>query len=163
VPNEFLVLAMRSWTLGPAYIVNHRSDVLASNQLAREIFERFEISDNILRMLFLDPGAQKAWADWDAFARFVVGTVRRTIGPVIEADPATTALISDMSAKSHVFAVLWDSHEIDVDQHKEKKIRHEDLGEIKLNFELLTAIDTPNQFLVLQETPAGNRGQPTAD
>jgi hypothetical protein len=48
---------MRSWTLGPAYIVNHRSDVLAKNQLAREIFERFEISDNILRMLFLDPAA----------------------------------------------------------------------------------------------------------
>ena len=31
VPNEFLLLVMRSWALGPAYIVNHRSDVLAKN------------------------------------------------------------------------------------------------------------------------------------
>lgn len=161
VPNEFLLLVMRSWALGPAYIVNHRSDVLASNQLAQEIFEHFEITDNILRMLFLDPAAQKTWADWDAFARFLVGTVRRTIGPVI--DDATTTLISEVAAKSHAFALLWDSHEIDVHEYKEKKIRHEDLGEIRLDFELLTAIDAPNQFLVLHRTPAGDRGHSTAD
>jgi transcriptional regulator with XRE-family HTH domain len=163
VPNEFLLLVMRSWELGPAYIVNHRSDVLARNQLAQAMFERFAISDNILRMLFLDPGAQKTWANWEAFTRFFVGTVRRTIGPLIDDDPATTTLISDVSAKSHTFARLWESHEINVHEHKEKKIRHEDLGEIRLDFELLTAIDTPNQFLVLHRTPAGNRGHPTAD
>ncbi len=154
---------MRSWALGPAYIVNHGSDVLATNQLAQQIFEHFKITGNILRMLFLDPAAQKTWANWDAFARFFVGTVRRTIGPVINDDPATTALISDVSAKSHTFALLWDSHQIDVHEHKEKKIRHEDLGEIRLDFELLTAIDTPNQFLVLHRTPAGNCGHHTAD
>jgi hypothetical protein len=63
------------------------------------IFEHFEISGNILRMLFLDPAAQERWADWDAFARFVVGTVRRTVGPGIDDDPVTMALISDVSAK----------------------------------------------------------------
>jgi MmyB-like transcription regulator ligand binding domain len=157
VPNEFLLLVMRSWELGPAYVVNHRSDVLAGNQLAQEMFDRFAISDNILRMLFLDPGAQKIWANWDAFARFFVGTVRRTIGPAID-DPATTTLISDVSAKSHTFAVLWDSHGIDVHDHKEKKIRDEDLGEIRLDFELLTAFDTPNQFLVVHRTSTGTRG-----
>jgi transcriptional regulator with XRE-family HTH domain len=163
VPSEFLLLVMRSWAFGPAYIVNHRSDVLAKNQLAQDIFEHFEISDNILRMLFLDPAAQQRWADWDAFARFVVGTVRRTIGPVIDDDPATTTLISELSAKSQAFTLLWDSHEIDVQNHKEKTIRDEDVGEIRLDFELLTAMDTPNQFLVLHRTPAGNRGHLSAD
>jgi transcriptional regulator with XRE-family HTH domain len=157
VPNEFLLLVMRSWALGPAYIVNHRSDVLAKNQLAQEIFEYFEISDNILRMLFLDPGAQERWADWDAFARFFVGRVRRTIGPVIDDDPVTMALIADVSAKSRAFALLWDSHEIDVHDHKEKTIRHEDLGEIRLDFELLTSMDTPNQFLVLHWVPTSGK------
>jgi hypothetical protein len=104
VPNEFLLLIMRSWGLGPAYIVNRRSDVLACNQLAQKMFDRFAISDNILRMLFLDPAAQKIWANWDAFARFFVGSVRRTIGPASD-DPATTTLISDVSAKSQAFAM----------------------------------------------------------
>jgi transcriptional regulator with XRE-family HTH domain len=163
VPNEFLLLVMRSWALGPAYIVNHRSDVLARNQLAQEMFERFAISDNILRMLFLDPSAPMTWANWETFTRFFVGTVRRTIGPLIDDDPATTTLISEVCAKSHAFALLWDSQEINVHEHKEKKIRDEDLGEIRLDFELLTAIDTPNQFVVLHRTPAGNRGHPAAD
>jgi hypothetical protein len=154
---------LRATTKTTGMLYNHRSDVLAKNQLAQEIFEHFEISDNILRMLFLDPSAQQRWADWDAFARFVVGTVRRTIGPVIDDDPATTALISAVSAKSHTFALLWDSHEIDVHDQKEKTIRYEDLGEIRLDFELLTAIDTPNQFLVLHRTPAGTRWHRTAD
>ena len=157
VPNEFLSLVMESWALGPAYIVNHRSDVLARNQLAQAMFERFAISDNILRMLFLEPGAQHTWTNWEAFARFFVGTVRRTIGPVIDDDPATTALISEVSGKSHEFARLWDSYEMDVHHYKEKRFRHEDLGEIRLDFELLTAIDSPNQFLVLHRTPAGAR------
>jgi transcriptional regulator with XRE-family HTH domain len=163
VQNEFLLLAMRSWTFGPAYIVNYRSDVLAANQPAQEIFDHFEISDNVLRMLFLDPAAQKRWADWEAFARFVVGTVRRTIGPVSDDDPVTATLISELSAKSQAFTLLWDSHEIDVENHKEKTIRDEDAGEIRLDFELLTAMDTPNQFLVLHRTPAGNRGHLSAD
>jgi transcriptional regulator with XRE-family HTH domain len=163
VPNEFLLLVMGSWALGPAYIVNHRSDVLARNQLAQAMFERFAISDNILRMLFLDPAAQKTWANWEAFARFFVGTVRRTIGPVIDDDPATTALISEVSAKSHAFAELWDSYEMGVHHHKEKRFRDEDLGEIRLDFELLTTIDTPNQFLVLHRTPGGTRWHRTAD
>jgi hypothetical protein len=71
-------------------------------------------------------------------------------------------LISELSAKSQAFALLWDSHEIDVQNHKEKTIRDEDVGEIRLDFELLTAMDTPNQFLVLHRTPAGNRGHPSA-
>jgi hypothetical protein len=83
--------------------------------------------------------------------------VRGSIGPVIDDDAAATALIADLSAKSHAFALLWDSHEIDVHDQKEKTIRHEDLGEIRLDFELLTAMDTPNQFLVLHRTPASGR------
>jgi transcriptional regulator with XRE-family HTH domain len=163
VPNEFLLLVMRSWALGPAYIVNHRSDVLARNQLAQAMFERFAISDNILRMLFLDPGAQQTWANWEAFARFVVGTVRRTMGPASDDDPATTTLISEVSDKSHAFVRLWDSYEMDVHHHKEKQFRHADIGEIRLDFELLTAIDTPNQFLVLHRTAAGTHWDGAVD
>jgi transcriptional regulator with XRE-family HTH domain len=161
VPNEFLLLVMRSWALGPAYIVNHRSDILAKNQLAQEIFDHFEISDNVLRMLFLDPAARERWVDWDAFARFFVGSVRRINGPVVDDDPATMALIADVSSKSQAFALLWESHQIGVHDHKEKTIRYDDLGDIRLDFELLTAIDTPNQLLILHRKPAGDR--PTAD
>jgi hypothetical protein len=47
-----------------------------------------------------------------------------------------------------------------VHDYREKTIRHSDLGEIRLDFEFLTSMDTPNQFLVLHRTRTGDRGQP---
>ena len=119
--NEFLLLAMQSWESGPAYIVNHRSDILALNQSAREIFDRFEVSDNILRMLFLDPAAKQLWADWDAFATFFVGGIRRIMGGAIDDDPATVALIADVSAKSAAFAAMWERQAMNVPDRKPRR------------------------------------------
>jgi transcriptional regulator with XRE-family HTH domain len=150
-PNEFLVLAMQSWSYGPAYIVNHRSDVLAVNALAQDIFRQFEVADNILRMLFLDPAAKVRWVDWEAFATFFVGGIRRIIGPVMDA--ATTALIAEVSAASSEFGPMWDRQAMDVPDHKAKIFRHEDLGDLKLDFELLKAYDTPSQVLVVHRMP----------
>jgi transcriptional regulator with XRE-family HTH domain len=151
-PNEFLSLVMQSWPRGPAYIVNHRCDVLARNQPARELLEHSRFPDNILHMLFLDPAAPEMWANWDAFARFFVGGIRKNSGPAMDDDPATAALIAKVAEQSPAFARLWDSHKIVVGDHKEKLIRHKRLGEVRFDFELLTAIDAPNQFLVLHRS-----------
>jgi transcriptional regulator with XRE-family HTH domain len=150
--NEFLVLVMQSWSYGPAYIVNHRSDVLAANVLAQNIFEPFGISDNILRMLFLDPASRQRWVDWEAFATFVVGSIRRLIGPALDADPATAALIAEVGAQSPVFTQMWERQAMQVPDRKAKTFRDDDLGDLKLDFELLTAVDTPNQILLVHRT-----------
>jgi transcriptional regulator with XRE-family HTH domain len=149
VPNEFLLEVMRSWALGPAYIVNHRTDVLARNQQAQDVADLFGISDNILRMLFLDPGAQRIWLNWEAFARYFVGGIRRMIGPLIDDDPAAAALIAEVRAGSDAFALLWDSHQIGEHDNIEKNIRRSAQDEVTLDFQLLMAIDDPGQFVVL--------------
>jgi hypothetical protein len=51
---------------------------------AQENFEHFKITDNILRMLFLDPATPKTRVDWEAFARLFVGSIRGAIGAVID-------------------------------------------------------------------------------
>lgn len=151
-PNVFLDLVMRAWTLGPAYIVNHRTDVVAANPLAQQLFARFEHSDNVLRMIFLDPAAPRIWANWDTFARYLVGGVRRLIGPVAGDDPEITTMLADLSAASPAFAEFWAKHEISVPGAIFKRYNDDDRGEISLDFELLTAIDTPHQHLVLHRT-----------
>jgi hypothetical protein len=45
-----------------------------------------------------------------------------------------------------------------VHDQKEKTIRYEDLGEIKLDFELLTVIDTPTSFWSSIEHPQAPAG-----
>lgn len=152
-PNEFLVLAMLSWSYGPAYVVNHRSDVLAANSLAQDMFDRVKFPDNILRMLFLDPAAKQRWVDWQTFATFFVGAVRRNIGAALDSDPAAAALIAEVSAGSPAFNEMWERQAIEVPDRKAKTFRHDDLGDLQLDFELLTAIDTPNQVLVVHRMP----------
>jgi transcriptional regulator with XRE-family HTH domain len=152
VPNEFLLEVMRSWALGPAYIVNHRTDVLARNQQAQDIADLFGISDNILRMVFLDPAAERIWLNWEAFARYFVGSIRRMIGPLIDDDPSAAALIAEVRAGSDAFALLWDSHQIGEHGNIEKNIRRSDQDEVTLDFRLLMAIDDPGQFVVLHRT-----------
>lgn len=147
--NEFLLLAMQSWTAGPAYIVNHRSDVLVANTAAQEIFDQFDFADNVLRMLFLDPAAQQRWVDWESFATFFVGGVRRNIGPALDTDPVTEALIAEVTAGSPAFAEMWERQAMTVPEKKAKTFRHHAFGDLKLDFELLTAIDTPHQVLVV--------------
>lgn len=149
VPNEFLLEVMDSWTLGPAYVINHRTDVLARNQQARDFAELFEISDNILRMVFLDPTAQRIWLNWEVFTSFFVGGIRRMIGPLIDDDPSVAALIAELRAGSDAFALLWDSHQIGEHDHMEKNIRRSERDEVRLDFKLLMAIDDPGQFVVL--------------
>lgn len=151
--NEFLLMAMQSWMFGPAYIVNHRSDILAANDFARGIFDQFDFADNILRMLFLDPSAKQRWVDWEAFATFFVGGIRRNIGPALDTEPATAALIAEVSDKSPIFTEMWGRQSMAVPARKAKTFRHHDLGELKLEFELLTAIDTPHQVLVVHRMP----------
>lgn len=151
VPSKFLLLVMESWPWGPAYVINHRCDVLARNQQAQELLARSQFPDNILYMLFLDPAAPETWANWDALARFFVGGIRRNSGPAIDNDPDTAALIAEVCKKSPTFARLWRSHKIVVGDHKEKLIRRKGLGEVRFDFELLAAIDDPSQFLVLHQ------------
>jgi len=104
-------------------------------------------------MLFLDPAAKQLWADWDAFATFFVGGIRRIMGGAIDNDPATVALIADVSAKSAAFAAMWERQAMNVPDRKAKTFRSHNLGEVRLDFELLKAFDTPNQVLVVHRIP----------
>ena len=63
--------------------------------------------------------------------------------------PATAALIAEVSAGSPAFTEMWERQAIEVPDRKAKTFRHDDLGDLKLDFELLTAIDSPNQVLVV--------------
>ena len=128
---------------------NRRTDVLAANRLAQQLFERFEHPDNVLHMVFLDPAAPRIWANWDTFARYFVGGVRRMMGPVVDDDPEIAAMLTELSSANPTFAQLWARHEISIPGSVVKRFNDDVLGEISLDFELLTAIDIPDQHLIL--------------
>jgi transcriptional regulator with XRE-family HTH domain len=153
-PAEYLLLLMQSWTLGPAYIVNRRCDVLAENVQASLLFSQFKITGNILRLLFLDPGAKTSWVNWESYARSVVATVRRITGADID-QPDVAEIIHELSSKSSDFARMWKSHDIGVSDGQVKRLKHQDFGELVFNYELLSAASAPGQFLVVHKGSFG--------
>jgi transcriptional regulator with XRE-family HTH domain len=147
-PAEYLLLLMEAWTLGPAYIVNHRCDVLAENPQASLLFDQFEITGNILRLIFLDPEAKSFWVNWESYAKTTIATLHRIIGADID-QPDVIEIIDEISGKSTDFVRMWKSHDVDVSDGKVKRLKHRDFGELEFSYELLSAASAPGQFLVV--------------
>ncbi|TVS87178.1 helix-turn-helix transcriptional regulator [Mycobacterium helveticum] len=163
-PVEYLLLLMQAWTLGPAYIVNRRCDVLAANPQASLLFSPFTITGNILRLLFLDPEAKNFWVNWESYAKTAVATVHRIVGVDVD-HPDVAEIILELSKESSDFVRLWKSHDVGVTDGKVKQFRHRDFGDIEFDYELLSAASAPGQFLVIhwsrKNTASLSTGQPT--
>jgi transcriptional regulator with XRE-family HTH domain len=150
-PAEYLLLLMQTWTLGPAYIVNHRCDVLAENPQASLLFDQFKTTGNILRLLFLDPAAKTVWVNWESYAKTAIATLHRIMGADID-QPDVAEIIQELSEKSTDFVRMWKSHDVGVSGGKIKRLRHRDFGELAFDYELLSAASAPGQFLVVHRS-----------
>ncbi len=150
-PAEYLLLLMHTWTLGPAYIANHRFDVLAENQQARLFFDQFKITGNILCLLFLEPEAKTFWVNWETYAKTAIATLHRIMGADID-QPDVAELIHELSDKSSDFLRMWKSHDVGVSDGKVKRLRHREFGELEFDYELLSAASAPGQFLVVHRS-----------
>jgi transcriptional regulator with XRE-family HTH domain len=147
-PAEYLLLLMEAWTLGPAYIVNHRCDVLAENPQASLLFEQFEVTGNILRLIFLDPEAKSFWVNWESYAKTTIATLHRIMGANID-QPDVVEIIDEISRKSPDFVRMWKSHDVGVFDGNVKRLKHRDFGELEFGYELLSAASAPGQLLVV--------------
>lgn len=143
----------------PAYVIDHRTDVIAWNPLAAALFVDFDElaarERNWARLVFLDPVTSERFADWDAKARDCVGYLRLSTGRKPD-DDRLAALVDELSTRSATFRQLWGSHEVKEKAHGIKAIRHPVVGEIQLDFQTVRLTDDPDQVLVTFTAAAGN-------
>jgi transcriptional regulator with XRE-family HTH domain len=124
----------------PAFVTNHRLDVVAWNGLGSELFGG--LSDptrrdrNNARYLFLDPASRTLYPDWDARAAEAVGQLRVAAGRYPD-DRDLAALITDLSARSPDFRRVWASGEVVVCGAGRKRLRHPEAGVLTLDYETL--------------------------
>ncbi|HET6500059.1 MAG TPA: helix-turn-helix transcriptional regulator [Amycolatopsis sp.] len=96
-----------------AFVVNRRLDILATNRVARAIFEGFEYNTNLIRLTFLDPGAREFWRNWEEEAAANVAHLRAAAGANHD-DPLLRELIEELSWGSDAFRQLWARHDVQV-------------------------------------------------
>jgi len=99
----------------PAFIRTPIFDVVAWNRAATMVFVDYGALPpgrrNVLRSLFLDPGARRAHDTWESVARFVVGAFRAETaraGAMNAAEP----LIDELRGVSPEFDTIWRDNDL---------------------------------------------------
>jgi transcriptional regulator with XRE-family HTH domain len=123
----------------PAYVRNNRTDVLATNTMARALYGdalteagRF----NLARFLFLDSRSQEFFGEWSIVARDCVAALRVEAGrnPY---DRNLTDLVGELSTRSDEFRTWWATHNVKVHTTATKTFHHPGVGAVELTGEAL--------------------------
>lgn len=150
----------------PAFVLNGRRDLLAANELGRELYAPIydELTDppNTARFTFLSPRAIEFFPDWDTVATDTVAGLRTEAGrdPY---DRDLTDLIGELSTRSEEFRVRWADHNVRLHITGRKAMHHPTVGDLDLPFEFLPLPSDPGQALLMYTAEPGSASQQALD
>ncbi|MDX3264970.1 helix-turn-helix transcriptional regulator [Streptomyces sp. MI02-2A] len=136
----------------PAWIHNHRQDLVAVNHLARALYAPL-LADprrpaNIARFIYLDPAAGAFLPDWDRAADDVAAMLRGEAArnPY---DKDLSDLIGELSTRSEIFRRRWADHNVRQHRIGPKKFQHPAVGVLEVNVETMSLASEPSLTLVI--------------
>ena len=101
---------------------------------------------NLTRHVFLHPGARAVYRDWAAAADEQVNHLRSAIVRWGD-DVGFTALMDELRELPE-FAKRWSSHGVSEKRRGQKRLVHPELGDLRLDYEVLLLPDDGEQRLV---------------
>ncbi|MBP2703978.1 helix-turn-helix domain-containing protein [Microbispora sp. RL4-1S] len=143
------------WHHAPAYVVNHRLDVLAGNRAADALYEGLWHRDNLLRLALLDPAARDFYVDWERDTRMKVAHLRSAAGTTAE-DPRLADLIRELSEASEDFRRMWDMHEVRRRTREKVRFRRPEVGVVHTTMEVLSVDGSFGQKIVVFQGEPGS-------
>lgn len=151
----------------PALLLNRRNDVLAWNRAGHLLlaghldFEtpaRQSDRPNQTRMLFLDPHTRTLYREWETEAAVAVASLRY-IAAQFPDDRLLHELIGELKARSEEFAQLWVRHTVQLCTSGVKRLRHPDVGELDLDYEVLHLPEGDGQRILTHSAAPGSRAR----
>jgi transcriptional regulator with XRE-family HTH domain len=144
-----------SLEVSPALVKTATWDIVAWNRAAAAVLTDYGAlppgQRNILRLMFGNPDVRAAQHDWDAIARFVVGSFRADAaraGAVSE----VSQLVDDLCRLSPEFEALWRENDVGVHGEGVKRLRHPTLGPIDLEYSAF-AVDGRSDLVMIVFNP----------
>ncbi|MEG3615745.1 helix-turn-helix transcriptional regulator [Isoptericola haloaureus] len=129
-----------SITTGAAVLGNLRGDVVATNELARALYDPVYRAQpeplSFPRFTFFDPAAREFYPDWDEIADSSVASLR-TIAGRHPFDKAITDLVGELSTRSEEFRTRWARHDVRLHIEGIKRMRHPVVGLLELEYNTL--------------------------
>ena len=140
----------------PAFIVGRRTDILASNRLAREVLPGFEAlpatQRNLARYYLLDPAARERVGDWERIPAETVAVLRLEAGR----HPDDRRL----AVRVPEFTTWWNDRRVLRRTHGTKRYIHPVAGELEFKYESFHLPGDPDQILAIYNVEPGS---PTAE
>lgn len=151
-----------SFTLQPALILGHRTDILASNALARALFADFEEMPakhrNYVRWMLLDEDARALFRDWEEQARNAVEALRLDAAMMSD-DRSLQELIGELSLASADFRSWWSGRQVHQRTYGTKRLRHPLVGDLDVQFEAFGLSEDSSQVLYIYTAEPGTTSQ----
>lgn len=145
----------------PAIIKTAMWDVVGWNCAAAALLTDYALlppdGRNILRLMFTGGRGRSRNEDWDSVARFVVGAFRADVARAGAHGSATAArLVEELSRLSPEFAALWRDNDVVAHSEGVKRIRHPEVGLVKLDFSSFAVEGRPELGMIVYNpaTPA---------
>jgi len=150
---------MESLTAQPAFVLGVGMDVLAMNDLAKQLMPDFTraagLERSLARWTFLDPAARTLYVDWDVVACDVAALLRHDARSHPN-DRALNELIGELTVKSDAFRSWWSQHRVWECTFGLKRFDHPVVGRIDINYETFPVPGDPDQKLLVYSTQPGS-------
>jgi transcriptional regulator with XRE-family HTH domain len=151
---------LASMTSNPAFLLGCRTDVLATNALARALLVDWRQMParerNYTRWMVLSPEARMLHQDWATVAADAVGFLRLYAGRHPD-DPRLKELIDELVIKSPEFRTWWNGHRVHDRTFGTKHLVHPVVGPMTIHYESLVLPGDPDQTLFIYSTDVGSR------
>ena len=140
----------------PALVRTPRWDIIAWNAAAAAVLTDYgklpPAERNVLRLIFLDPGAKVRLPDWDVEARFVVASLW-TDSARAGACESIRPLVAELSERSPDFRTMWEGHEVRNLSEGVKRLHHPIAGPLALAYHAFAVEGQPGLGMIVY-TPA---------
>ncbi|WP_181274918.1 helix-turn-helix domain-containing protein [Brevibacterium oceani] len=151
-----------SFTFQPALILGNRTDVLASNALARALFADFEKLPakhrNYVRWILLDEDARVLFLDWEEQARNAVEALRLEAA-MLPDNRGLQQLVGELSLVSAEFRSWWAERRVHQRTYGTKRLRHPIVGDLEVQFETFGLPGDSSQVLYVYTAEPGTTSQ----
>jgi transcriptional regulator with XRE-family HTH domain len=146
----------------PAFILGRRTDVLASNRLARDVITDFDALPanrrNLARYYLLDPQARDRVGDWERIASETTAILRFEAARYPR-DRQLADLVGELTLRCPEFTGWWNDHRVLRRTHGAKHYHHPLVGDLHFTYESFQAPGDTEQTLCVYNVEPGS---PTA-
>jgi transcriptional regulator with XRE-family HTH domain len=158
-----LYLMLQTLDQVPAFILGRRTDVLATNRLAREVLTDFDALPaprrNLARYYLLDPTARERVGDWERIAAETVAMLRLEAGRSPH-DRLLADLVGELTLRCPEFTGWWNDHRVLRRTHGAKTYHHPVVGDLEFAYESFQVPGDADQTLCVYNVEPGS---PTAE